>query len=107
LGQCRLLGNVVLAVQLAHVLRDDHALGVLPGALTDPVAGIHRAGSLGAEVRVPVLAAGGARGLGAQLADLVRALEATEIAALARAGAGDEEAHSALLGLPGRRSAEA
>src|SRR5262249_15868622 len=72
----------------------------------DAVARIHRAGALRAEVGVPALAAGGARGLRAQLTDLVRALEATEVGALAGAGAGDEEAHSALLGLSSCRSAE-
>src|SRR2546425_2158151 len=33
LRQRRVLGEVVLAVELGHVLRDDGALGVLPGAL--------------------------------------------------------------------------
>src|SRR6266850_2348849 len=57
LGQRRLLGEVVLAVQLGHVLRDDDPLGVLPGARTDAVAGTDGGGALRAQIGPPGLAA--------------------------------------------------
>src|SRR5262249_60604660 len=40
LGERRLLGDVVLAVQLGEVLGDHDPLGVLPGAGADAVAGV-------------------------------------------------------------------
>src|SRR6185436_99275 len=58
LGQRRLLGDVVLAVQLGHVLGDDGSLGVLPGTSTDAVTRVDGAGALRAQVGVPGLAAG-------------------------------------------------
>src|SRR4029450_2445563 len=87
----RLLVDVVLAVQLGEVLRDDDALGVQPRSAADAVAGVDRAGALGAQIRAPGLrarAGGGAQ----ELAELVSAVEAAEIAALSRARAGDGEA---------------
>src|SRR5712664_1885395 len=54
-SQGGLLGDVVLAVQLSQILRDDDALGVLPGTAADTVARVDRAGSLGAQIRVPGL----------------------------------------------------
>src|SRR5262245_55496575 len=95
LGQRRLLGEVVLAVKLGHVLRDDDTLGVLPGARPDAVFRVDRAASLSAQVRMPGLAAR-TRRLRERLAELVGTGEATEVGALSGAGAGDEEAHIAL-----------
>src|SRR2546426_3346447 len=105
LGQRRLLADVVLAVQLGYVLRDDDALGVLPGTAADAVSRVDRAGSLGAQIRVPGLGAR-ARGPTEQLAPLVRPGEAAEVPALSGAGAGDEEAHLGLLCLPSGAPAE-
>src|SRR5262249_4631279 len=65
---------------------------ILPGAAPDAVTCVDGAGALCAQVGVPRLAAR-ARRLRAFLTDLVRAGEATEVGALAGAGAGDEEAH--------------
>src|SRR6266436_9136036 len=90
LRQRRVLGEVVLAVELGHVLRDDGALGVLPGAAPDAVARVDGAGPLRAQVRVPRFAAR-ARRLRERLTGLVRAGEAAEVGALARAGAGHEK----------------
>ena len=98
LGERGLLGQVVRAMQFGDVLRDDHALGIGPRAFADAVAGIDPARSLRAEVGAPRLAAG-AGGLRQRLADLVGAIEPAEIGALAGPGAGDEEAHAALLRL--------
>src|SRR3989442_2447228 len=89
LGQRRLLADVVLAVQLGHVPGDDDALGVDPGALTDAVARVDRAGTLRAQIRVPGLARP-ARRLRQHLTDPVRTGETAEVAALSRAGARDE-----------------
>src|SRR5262245_54602437 len=57
LGQRGLLVDLVLAVELGHVLGDDDALGVLPRAAADPVARVDRARALRAQVRAPGLAA--------------------------------------------------
>src|SRR6267143_1391689 len=84
LGQRGLLADVVLAVQLGEVARDDDALGVLPGTLADAVARVDRAGALRAQVGVPGLGAG-ARRPAEQLAELVRAGESAEVAALSGA----------------------
>src|SRR5262249_56211403 len=58
----RLLADLVAgAVEVVDVLRDHLALGVLPRALPNPVArvdGRRAAGGLGAEIRVPRVAAG-------------------------------------------------
>src|SRR5262245_37454530 len=91
LGQRRLLGDVVLAVQLGHVFRDRLALRVLPRATPDSITCVDGPGALRAQVGVPCLAAR-ARRLRPFLTDLVRAGEAAEVGALAGAGAGDEEA---------------
>src|SRR5438445_4795405 len=106
LRQRRVLGEVVLAVELGHVLRDDGALGVLPGAAPDAVARVDGAGPLRAQVRVPRFAAR-ARRLRERLTGLVRAGEAAEVGALARAGAGHEEAHVRRLRLRDGSRAEA
>src|SRR5262249_20817488 len=106
LRQRRVLGEVVLAVELGHVLRDDDALGVLPGPAPDAVARVDRAGPLRAQVRVPRFAAR-ARRLRERLTGLVGAGEAAEVGALARAGACQEEAHVGRLRLRDGRRAEA
>src|SRR5947207_12312826 len=88
LGQVGLLCQVVLAVQLVDIFRDDDALGVLPRPLADAVAGVDggfAVGRLGAEIGVPRTAAGAGR-LRQLLAMLVGAFEATEIGALANTG---------------------
>jgi len=77
-------------VQLGHVLGDDDALGVLPGARADAIARVGRAGALRAEIGPPRLAAR-AGGRAQKLAVLVGAPETAEIAALSGANAGDEE----------------
>src|SRR5262249_46151578 len=51
----RLLADVVLPVELGHVLGDDDALGVRPGPGADAVARVDGAGTLRAHVRVPAL----------------------------------------------------
>src|SRR5207253_6927135 len=86
---------VVVAVQVVKVGRDDFALEVLPWAVADAVARIHRrlaACFLRAEVGVPGLAAR-AMALRQSLAILIRTFDAAEIGALAGSGAGDEERH--------------
>src|SRR5215470_10815163 len=40
LSQCRLLVDVVAGVQLIEILRDGDAFGVLPGSLSNAIAGI-------------------------------------------------------------------
>src|SRR5882724_6203019 len=103
LGQRGLLADVVLAVQLGKIVRDDDALGVLPGTAADAVACVDGAGAaLSAQIRMPGLGAGARRGA-EQLAELVRADDSAEVAALSGAGARDEEADVGLLGLPGDR----
>ena len=100
LAQRGLLGEIVgIAVQVVDALGDHDALGVLPGAFADAVAGVHRAVALRAEISVPGLA-GGARGLRELAAMRVGAGEPAEVGALAGAVAGDEEGHAVgLLGL--------
>src|SRR5262249_8328446 len=93
--------DVRVAVKIVDVLRDHCALGVLPRALADAVAGVGGlpAGrGVGAEIGVPSLAARPGR-LGQRGAMGVRARKTAEIAALAGADAGDEERHIVLLGL--------
>jgi hypothetical protein len=87
----------LLPVQVVDVARDALAPGVVPGALADAVARIHRRRAipaLRAEVGTPGLAAG-ARGAGKRLADAVGAGQSAEVGALARSGAGNEKAHVA------------
>jgi len=83
----------VCAVQVVDALRHHLALEILPRALADAVAGIHRSGAgsgIGAEIGAPGLVAG-ADGGGKLLAVPVGALDAAEIGALAGAGAGHEK----------------
>src|SRR5215469_2497430 len=73
LGQCGLLGDVVFTVQFVETFGDDHPLDVLPRTLADAVARVDRrltVDRLGAEIRVPGMAAG-ADSLGQLLADPV------------------------------------
>src|SRR5258706_15844937 len=84
---------MLAGVQLREVLRNYHALGILPGPLADPVAGIHRrlaVGCLGREISAPGLGAG-ARGLRQGLTMIVGTGETAEVGAVADADAGDEE----------------
>ncbi len=83
-------------MQVGHVLRHHHALHVVPRTAADAVARIHRAGALRAEIGAPGLA-GHACGLGEGGAVGIGPGDAAEIAALAGIGAGDEEAHGAIL----------
>ena len=39
-GQRRLLVEIVGAVQFVYITRNDHPLGVLPGALSNPISGV-------------------------------------------------------------------
>src|SRR5688572_11039348 len=57
--QCRLLLEVVHAVQLGDILRDDATLLVLPGPYADPIACVHRRAATGrarAQVSAPLAA---------------------------------------------------
>src|SRR5262249_47623852 len=80
-GERRLLGDVVLSVQVGEILGDDDSLGVLPGAGAKAVAGVDRAVTLRAQIRVPGPGTGTGR-LGVQLTDPVRPGETPEVAAL-------------------------
>src|SRR5439155_10348245 len=104
LAQGALLGQAVGAVQLGDVLGDHDALGVLPWSLADAIARIHRGrtvGRLRREIGVPGLATGSGR-LRQRLAVIVGAGETAEIAAIADAVAGQEEAGVGRLRLRGR-----
>src|SRR5215472_12585231 len=99
-----LLGEIVAgAVQVGNVLGDDDTLGVLPRPFADPVLCVDRGlavRGLGREIGMPGLGSGAGR-LRQRLAVLVGAVDAAEIGALARAGAGQEEAGTARLRLRG------
>ena len=110
-GERGLLGEIVAgAVQIGDILGDHDAFRILPGALADAVARIHgrlAVGGLRREVGVPGLdsTCAGARGLRQRLAMIVGAGKAAEIAAIADAVAGQEEAgvgRLRLRGLPPR-----
>ena len=96
LAQRSLLGEIVRpAVQLGDVLGDDDALGVPPRAFADAVARVHRrlaVGGLRRQISAPDLGTCASR-LGQGLAMPVGTSKAAEIAALAGAVAGEEEAH--------------
>src|SRR5262249_30239284 len=95
LGKRGLLGEVVAcAVQVSDVLGNDDAFRVLPGPLADAVLRVHRRLAVG-RLRRKIGAPGfrpRPRGLRQRLAMTVGAGNAAEIAALARAVAGQEEA---------------
>src|SRR5260370_20006906 len=105
LGERGLFGEIVGAMQLGNVLRDDDAFGICPWSAPDAVAGAHGTRALRAQVSVPGFAAG-ARGLRQRLAMPIGAFEPAEIGALANRCAGDEEAHVALLRLRNADCAE-
>jgi len=97
LGQSRLLSEHVCAMQFVEVARDECPLGIVPGPMADAVAGVDgRRPGLRAQIGVPGARARSDRG-GERLAARVGAREAAQVAALARAGAGDEEARSRAL----------
>jgi hypothetical protein len=107
-SQRRFLVEVVVAVELGDVFRDDDALDVLPRPAPDAVPGVDgrlpRRGA-GAQVGAPDVAAG-ACGIGQRLAMPVRTRQSTEVGALAPAGAGNEEAHVRRAGRCGKGQAE-
>src|SRR5262245_38579582 len=105
LGERRLLVDVVLAVQLGEVFRDDEALGVQPRAAADAVAGVDRVRALGAQVSAPGLRPRAGR-RAEELAELVCPVEAAEVTALSRTCARDEEADLRLLCLAAGAPAE-
>ena len=74
LGSCCLLGNLVVgAMEIVEVLRDDIAVGVLPWASPDAIAGIDGSASkVGAEISAPSVLSCPHR-LGQRLAVLVSA----------------------------------
>src|SRR5690606_25276522 len=88
LVQCRGLADVVavafdVAVQVRHVLRDDLALRVVPGAVADAIARVDgrlAVGGRGAQIRPPRPPAR-ARGGGQRLAVLVGTRQTAEIRA--------------------------
>ncbi len=109
LGQGGLLVDiVVLGVQVAHALRDHHALGVAPRAFADAAARVHAqiaSRQCRAQVRAPVRVLG-ARRLGERRAMRIGAFQTAEIGALARTHAGHEERHVHLLSLHRRCHAQ-
>src|SRR5262249_28666228 len=102
-GQNRSSGNVIakargiecVAMQVGDTLRHALSLGVVPGAITDTIAGIHRRlaiGCAGAEIGMPGSAAC-ARGFSERLAVAVCPGQAAKIGAFTCARTGDEETH--------------
>ena len=81
-----------IAVQVGHVGRDLRAGRVVPGAAADPVARVHGAGALRAEVGMPgrVAPAGSRR---QRLAVRIRSGEAAQIGAVTLGSAGDKKGH--------------
>src|SRR5579862_177264 len=92
LGQRRLLADVVLAMELVEIVRDDLALRVSPRSLADPIARVDGVRSLRAEIGVPgvVTRADRAREL---LAMAIGARKAAVVGAFPRPGARDEKRH--------------
>src|SRR5262245_25459140 len=86
-------------MQIGDVFGDYDALGVHPRTFADAVACVYgwlTRGGRGAEVRPPRPVAG-AGGCGQRLTVFIRSGESTEICAVARADARDEETDLALL----------
>src|SRR5688572_27561553 len=81
-------------MELRDVLRDEHALDVVPGTVADAVASVDCALTVRTEIRAP-LTVSGACGCRQRLAGLIGARQATEIAST-RCRAGDEEPSRAL-----------
>src|SRR5262249_58793700 len=96
LGQRRLHAELVgVAVQIVDVLGDNLAFEILPGAVSDAVAGIdclRAVRCLAAEIGAPRLAAR-TRALRERLAVPISPFQAAKVCALARPVAGDEEGH--------------
>ena len=93
LRQCRQTVDAVDAMQLFDIARNQPALGVVPGALANAIAGVNgrsAAGRGGTQIGAPLFLAGARRG-GELLAVLVGAGQAAEISALAQPRAGDEK----------------
>jgi hypothetical protein len=89
-------------MQVGDILGDHYALGILPRPLADAVARVDgglTVGGLGRKISAPGFNSGsiGARGLRQRLALIVGAGETAEIAAIADAGAGQEEAGGSRL----------
>jgi hypothetical protein len=84
-----------VAVKMSDILRDDSAAGVGPGPGADAIAGVHRVGTLRAEIGAPGPAGSGRDlgGGGELCAVSVGSGEATEISAITDGGAGHEERH--------------
>src|SRR5436309_3197027 len=104
LAERALLGEAVGAVQLCDVLGDHRALRILPRPLADAIARVDgrcAVGGLRREIGAPGLAARSGR-LRQCLAVIVGAGEPAEIAAIADAVAGQEEAGVGRLRLRGR-----
>ena len=93
-----LIELVVGAVQIVDAGGDHDALGVHPRSLADAIARIHRAIALRREIGVPCLGPCPTR-FREVLTVLVGPGNSAEVGALARPGAGDEEAHIGLLRL--------
>jgi hypothetical protein len=95
-----------VTVEIGEILSYGRSLGVVPGTLSDAVAGIHGwliAASLRAEVGMPGVIAGANR-CGESLAMRVRSGQPAEIGALAHANARYEKGHGMrLAGVPRSR----
>src|SRR5439155_13168254 len=92
-GERSLLAEIVVAVQLREVARDDDSLGVLPGSVTDAILCVDRGCALCrglAEISVPCNASGSRSGR-QSLTVLICTREPAEIRTLAGARAGHEE----------------
>jgi len=95
---CLLSQIVLVSVQICDAFGDTDPFGVVPGALTDPVASIDgwlTAGSAGTEIGMPCPVARSCRG-SQILTMLVGSCQATEFGSSARARARDEETHRVL-----------
>jgi len=83
-----------IAMQMFEIARHHGALGVMPGAAADPVAGMDRRlaiDCLGAEIGAPGPATGPRR-TGQRLAMRIGTGETTQVGPLAETGTGDEKA---------------
>src|SRR4051794_28251798 len=102
LAQRGLFRQVISAVQFGDVFRYHHAFRILPRALADAVASIHRRLTirrLRRKISAPAFSSC-AGSLRQRLAMIVGASEATEVGAIADTIGGDKEAGSGRLCLP-------
>ena len=98
-AQRGLFVEIVFAVQLVGIFRDDDAFGILSRPASDAVARVDGGplpGPAGAQVSAPGAVAGPGR-LRERLAMFVGARQAAEIRAFSRADAGDEKSHVGVL----------